>query len=329
MRGRSAVFVVALAASSPARAAGPCLCDTPWSFPAPPEPPEDALPDAGPLPPPHVPHNAQLFVSWMGASPEWFELSRDDGTPAAFTVEAAYPELGQFWVRPVALDAGASYTLTERDNSITFVVDEADDLVAPDHHRVLGQSARLEGRCPAHVAAEVHALTEEGDSLLGAEPYDTLYDVTVQKVGEDATLRRFFVRAGHPYFGEVLSDDYRFQACFENYQGAEPGVDYYATVTVYDQAGNVGTPARATGDLTRFRFGYNVSEGCGCRVGGRAGAGSAAAFLLLAILVIVAAAARFAGWAPRRSAAPRSESPRRFAAAAFALRLSARRSRRT
>src|SRR5262245_18037524 len=127
MRGPTAVVLVALAASSPARAAGPCQCDVPWSFPAPPEPLPATSADAGPLLPPHVPHNAQLFVSWMGASPEWFELAKDDGTPATFSVEGAYPELGQFWVRPDALEAGATYTLTERDNSITFVVDEADD----------------------------------------------------------------------------------------------------------------------------------------------------------------------------------------------------------
>ena len=250
--------------------------------------------DASTAPLPHAPRNVQVFVSWPNAEPDWFELARDDGTPVAFTVEAASPVNGQFWLRPSAPLEPGTYTAREGDNSVTFIVDDATDDLPPAHTNVQGQGARLSGRCPDHVAAEVRAvreIEEDGDDhLLGfaeTEHYGALYQVTVRRLGHPEPMEKtLFVRGDFPYLGEVVSDDYRWQACFENYQGVVTAYDYEASLVVYDQAGNVAEAPEERDRKTVFRFASNAPEGCGCRVGGRPRA-AVAALLVLALAFTV------------------------------------------
>jgi MYXO-CTERM domain-containing protein len=288
-----------VAAASAARAAPPCVCDPPWSFPNPPivTPPPIGSPfDAGPPPIAHAPRNAQVFVSWPGAQADLFEWNRDDGTPVPFTVEPASDAAGQFWVRPAGLlDAGATYTVREGDNVISFLVDDAMDADPPEHTRALGQGARLKGRCPEHVAAEVRAVIEtevDGDdrvlSLDDTESYGVVYELIVRRLGyPDPMEKHLYVRGDQPVIGEVVSTDYRFQECFENYQGVETGWDYEASLRVYDQAGNPAEAPDSEARVTRFRFASNVSEGCGCHVGARP-RGPLAPLALLAGLALIA-----------------------------------------
>jgi hypothetical protein len=287
MRPILLVAVAVATVETSAWAEPPCVCDPPWSLPATPAPlPPMGLIDGGPPPPPHVPRNAQIFVTWANASPEWFELVLEDGTAVPFTVEPASDDPAQFWLRPdTLLPAGATITAREGDNAITFVVDDAEDTTPPAHTRVVGQGARLRGRCPEHIAAEVNAVLDievDGEEIAGAlagtEPYGVLYEVTLRRLRDvnAPPPRRFFLRGAFPYFGEVLSDDYRFQACFENYKDAQTTWDYEAVVKVYDQAGNMAEAPEERDRKTTFRFAHNMSEGCGCRAGGRSSSAAGA-----------------------------------------------------
>jgi hypothetical protein len=264
--------------------------------------------DAAPPPLARAPRNVLPFVSWPGAIPENFEMVTEGGAWVPFQVEAASEDPGQFWVRPAdLLEAGTTYVLSEGDNSLTFIVDDVIDDTPPTHTRVQGQGARLHGRCPEHLAAEVRAVVEaevDGqDRLLTLderEPYGVVYSLAVRRLGDPSApaARRFYVHGDRPYFGQVVSDDYRFQECFENYQEAEAAWDYQAEVVVFDQAGNQAI-AEGNGRLTEFRFAFNVSDGYGCRVGARRGGGSVA--LALAVTLCGALVARRG----RRGPAPR------------------------
>jgi hypothetical protein len=271
-RVRRALAVLSAAATfsaiAAAQASPPCECvDTPLTSPT--------NGTTG------IPTNTRFYLSWSGLDGSTIELSQ-----GGQAVDAAVEVVGgsQWSVVPAAdLLADTEYVLRADAEGtpveLSWRTGAGADDAAPELASATIAGAALPGACESHAGAEV--------SISGLADDLATEDAMVLRVDfEGGAFPPVFLHTGAPlYFGNVLSSDSDWQDCLDNALSLEPGVDYAATVTALDWAGNASAPS----DPSAFQLTEGGGASCFCSWGAAApapgpGVAAGAALALAAVL---------------------------------------------